>query len=315
MKTSKACFACFAAVVLCAGCEKSMSEIEVRERGGAACEKAMADYQAGRLAEAVAGFEKAIRIDPATAGYAHFQLATILQDNKKDYIGAIAHYREYAAMHPAADKAEMAKARAALCESLLRAEYLKNGPDGSAEIIEALKATNAVLKAELAKTAQSLEKAEKTIQTRDRELENMRKFLSKTGEDETLPGKPKTYDKSEALALSSDAHSSLKEMSAQIADLKNELKELDEMEVKPSAPLATNVTNKVPFEFGPKDAKNKSAKEPRPEFYVVCEGDTLFSIARKFYGKQSMWIKIREANKTLISSDNRIVPGQKLKLP
>ena len=56
-------------------------------------------------------------------------------------------------------------------------------------------------------------------------------------------------------------------------------------------------------------------KIERPETYVVQEGDTLYRIAVRFYGKMSAWTEIRDANKAIISTDGRIRVGQKLVLP
>ena len=52
--------------------------------------------------------------------------------------------------------------------------------------------------------------------------------------------------------------------------------------------------------------------------YTVQSGDSLSTIAEKFYGEQSMSgvVAIYESNHTTIGSDpNRIFPGQKLFIP
>jgi len=50
-------------------------------------------------------------------------------------------------------------------------------------------------------------------------------------------------------------------------------------------------------------------------FYVVKKGDTLSTIARKVYGKSSLYKKIYEANPDLIKNPNRIYIGMKLRVP
>ncbi len=61
--------------------------------------------------------------------------------------------------------------------------------------------------------------------------------------------------------------------------------------------------------------------EPPPEekeqfeLYEIVSGDTLGAIAKRFYGKASLYTKIHEANKELIPDPNRIYPGQKIKIP
>ena len=49
-------------------------------------------------------------------------------------------------------------------------------------------------------------------------------------------------------------------------------------------------------------------------YYVVQKGDTLWSIARKHYGKRRYWKKIWNAN-SAITDPNRIYVGQTIILP
>lgn len=51
------------------------------------------------------------------------------------------------------------------------------------------------------------------------------------------------------------------------------------------------------------------------ELYEIVSGDTLGGIAKRFYGKASLYTRIHEANKALIPDPNKIYPGQKIKIP
>jgi nucleoid-associated protein YgaU len=65
-----------------------------------------------------------------------------------------------------------------------------------------------------------------------------------------------------------------------------------------------------------KDEKAAPSTAPQVKVYVVQKSDTLISIARKVYGDLSMYPKIYEANKDILSSPSaRLYPGQKLRLP
>ena len=61
--------------------------------------------------------------------------------------------------------------------------------------------------------------------------------------------------------------------------------------------------------------------EPPPEekekfdVYEIVSGDTLGAIAKRFYGKASLYTRIHEANKELIPDPTKIYPGQKIKIP
>ncbi|MDU8923563.1 peptidoglycan-binding protein LysM [Pasteurellaceae bacterium LIM206] len=51
------------------------------------------------------------------------------------------------------------------------------------------------------------------------------------------------------------------------------------------------------------------------QFYVIQKGDTLWAIAEKTYGNGSKYKAIVEANKEVIKDENKIFPGQKIRLP
>lgn len=51
-----------------------------------------------------------------------------------------------------------------------------------------------------------------------------------------------------------------------------------------------------------------------PETYEVQEGETLTSIAEKFYGDSTMWFDIFAANEGDINNWNKIYPGQELEM-
>ncbi len=69
-------------------------------------------------------------------------------------------------------------------------------------------------------------------------------------------------------------------------------------------------------------ADDLKAPEPTPEtpeeqaeVYEIVSGDTLGGIAKKFYGKASLYVKIFEANRDIIDDPNKIYPGQKIRIP
>ena len=64
---------------------------------------------------------------------------------------------------------------------------------------------------------------------------------------------------------------------------------------------------------------NSSTPQSNPKAttktYVVKSGDTLWGIARTYYGNGAQYPKIFNANKNIISNPNLIYPGQKLVIP
>ena len=140
---------------------------------------AMEDYQAGNYDAAIAGFEQVIKSNPKDH-LAHFQLAVALQDQKKDYLGALAHYRTYLDLRPADDKTTHAADRIQSCKDKLIEDPSRKGGDASVRKASAsgkasstgadkkLVAENARLKAEAARL--------------QKENSNLRYLLSKMGE-------------------------------------------------------------------------------------------------------------------------------------
>lgn len=51
------------------------------------------------------------------------------------------------------------------------------------------------------------------------------------------------------------------------------------------------------------------------EFYIIEKGDTLWKIAEKAYGNGAKYKAIVEANKEVIKDENKIFPGQKIRIP
>ena len=59
----------------------------------------------------------------------------------------------------------------------------------------------------------------------------------------------------------------------------------------------------------------KEEEKEKFEIYEIVSGDTLGGIAKRYYGKASLYTRIHEANKELISDPNKIYPGQKIRIP
>ena len=62
-----------------------------------------------------------------------------------------------------------------------------------------------------------------------------------------------------------------------------------------------------PEEPAPTDAENRT--------YMVQSGDTLWKIAEEMYGDGSRYMKIFDANSSLLEHPDRIFPGQELTIP
>ena len=212
MKIFEVVLPAFVLAVIVAGCARarSLSEIEAQERSTRLYTNAMDDYRAGRLDAAIKGFERVVLDEPKSYS-AHFQLATLLHDVRKDYIGAIAHYRDYLALRPASDKATVAVDRMKLCETLLTAEIVKKaavGPETLKKENQKLSAERDKLAAEVRKLEVALDEAQRTIAGLKKDNESQHRMLAKLASAD---------DDASAPATAREALAELKKLEAEAA--------------------------------------------------------------------------------------------------
>jgi nucleoid-associated protein YgaU len=50
-------------------------------------------------------------------------------------------------------------------------------------------------------------------------------------------------------------------------------------------------------------------------YHTVAKGDTLYALARRYYGEQRRWKDIYEANRSALGDPNKIRVGQRLLIP
>ena len=306
-------------------CDRVGGREFAKERADRLYRTAMDDYQAGRLPQAVEGLKEVCGKDPANAS-ARFQLACLLQDFSKDYFGAACAFREYVMQRPDSDKAKLAKERFIACEkelaSTLCDKYGLNSVSTQQKLLDEAHSEYKSLEARNKKLSSDLESAMRRIAALSQETERLKNAISASSEDETTSAAESEIKTAKALldedsgvdvaaaqsleaekktakSLLDDEDADAKPMIAQDPDAK---KKRDEAKAREAAQREA-------------DAKAEPLHEARPETYVVQEGDTLYKIAMRFYGRSSAWSLIRDANKATISMDGRVKAGQKITLP
>ncbi len=96
-----------------------------------------------------------------------------------------------------------------------------------------------------------------------------------------------------------------------VAILKGEAKSAEAREK--AALMAGNIQGIKEVRFDELVAPKET--EVRVEYYEVVAGDTLYGIAKKFYGDGNLYMKIFEANREVIKDPDKIYVGQKLRIP
>ena len=292
------------------------------ERKDAAYRSAMADYQAGRLDQAVKEFADVVGRDPANAS-ARFQLACLLQDHARDHLGALCEFREYLRQHPESDKSRMARDRMATCERELAVhlagKYGLNVGEAFAKEAEHAKAELVRASDHATRLAKDNEAAFRRIATLRQEVKRLKDLIKDSTPEEAQPQDVTAQIKDAKTLLDGGEDQVRTAVVDDIAALKAE----EAAERAESSPTILPV--QAEGAKNARDAARAAAKKERedaeksamtrPETYVVQEGDTLYKIALRFYGRSSAWSRIRDANKAKISLDGRVQTGQTITLP
>jgi len=63
------------------------------------------------------------------------------------------------------------------------------------------------------------------------------------------------------------------------------------------------------------DQNTSGTSNPYTQTHVVQSGDTLSKLAQRYYGDASLYTKIFQANRDILSDPNKIQVGQKLRIP
>jgi LysM repeat protein len=318
----------FIALSLLTACDYVNSARDLRDdREDSTYRAALADYRAGRLDAAARGFAKAIRKNPSNAE-ARFQYACLMQDTKKDYLEAYFSYREYLLQHPESDKAKIARDRLGICERELAKELAEKhrllGGEAFAKEIDALKKD---LKAaeDRAASAEKLLAAERDrYRSLSSEHDRLVAAVKTTGDEEVTAPRRTTVNVKDILDEEEDETpaASSSPAATEVAKLKSE--EAEETSSGTSLLPVQTAEDRARRDAAEKAqaeakrlAEERAAAEraKRPPVYVVQEGDTLYKIALRFYGRVSAWRQIRDANRATISTDGRVKTGQKINLP
>ena len=320
-----------AALVLffAAGCQRvvTVAEQDARERESPLIHRALEHEQAGDLNGAIQTYEEVLQETPNLVS-AHFHLALLLQDYRKDYMGAIYHYRQYERLRPDTEKKALLHDRARVCQQLLAAQIL-SGADVAisrkqSELVGEIDKLNKRLsQVEGEKSALQEQKAdiERQVIEQKSESERLRRLL-----DRMLPSSAATPAAEESRPRSI-------------------LPRLDPAAVAPAAvtppptpprltvteiPAKPTTAKPVVADTEPPPLLKSVVLDPDPgaassipappvtaatRTYVVQPGDSVYRIAERVYGDAEQWKKIRDANKDRLGPGNQVRAGQVLVIP
>ncbi|MFZ4397247.1 MAG: LysM peptidoglycan-binding domain-containing protein [Kiritimatiellia bacterium] len=322
-------------ITLLVGCDRTTTVTvqDARDRENPLIRRALEREQIGDLDGAIQAYEEVLLDSPKLVS-AHFHLALLLQDYRKDYMGAIYHYRQYEKLRPESEKKSLLHERTRVCQQLLIVQLLSSGNVAISrkqlELVSEIDKLNKRLsavegeKAALTEQASSLEHQ---LAEQKAESERLRRLLDRvmpasSGEDvrprSVLPRlDPGTSQPAPTHSLTPPPapRTSLIEPAAEPPTPSAGKPAAPEGAVpeppalmKPTAPTATT--------------ENTADVAPPPQpvtaatrTYVVQPGDSVYRIAERVYGDPGDWKKIRDANKDRLGPGNQVRAGQVLVIP
>lgn len=302
-------------------CDYSAKKDLADERESRLYRSAMADYKAGRIDAAVDGFEKTVRAEPGNAG-ARFQYACLLQDSRKDPLGAYCAYREYILQHPESDKAKVASDRMAICEkevaTILAKKHGLLSNENLFKELAALKNQVTELRAYVDAADKDVAQANSRIAALIAERARLVAAINDVGASADQSPKPPSVKEAKELLEAEDELGDRRAIAGDVAKIRAE--EKDELQSGTSllpAQTKEDIARRdaALAEKKAREEELRNKKPSHPPTYVVQEGDTLYRIAVRFYGRLSAWKAIRDANKALISNDGRVRAGDTIVLP
>lgn len=343
-------FCAIAALTVLTGCgNEDIAAAESSERGSALARQAAVAEQSGNPGEAILLLERSLLEEPK-AFSAHFQLATLLQDHARDYMGAIYHYRQYLKHRPASEKSKLAKDRIRVAEQLLAPQILKRvGDSGEAAVqasllkdVEKLNKRIAELVGDNAALAEQKAATDKSLKMLEGENRRLRKIVDSLkldaaaatsaggsvtareaaraatgGEMLRRPGERGTIDKSEfgdLRKLREEANALAAEGSA-VKSTPAKKADAAAEEERRNALKTDDAGDGGEFSLSAllRNTERKEKKLARK--HVVRPGETLYMLSERFYGTKTQWKRIRDANRATINPDGRLIAGQTLWIP
>lgn len=269
-----ACCACW----LAAGCDRPTEGALTAEIDEPAYRRGKELLRQGRNQEALAAFLRVIE-QRSDAAESHLEVGLLYQQQIRDPIAAIYHYRKFTELKPNSPQADLVRQRIAAATRefarTLPAQPLENQVmrNDLLEVVEHLKRENNELKDQLAmmRVNAALPSAAFTPAVAD---------LAMRGQQ---PAPPASRASAEDSALASRG--------AAPAGEPRVLRE-------PTRPAAAD------------SAAASSARR-----HVVEKGDTLYNLAQRYYSNQSRWRDIYAANRAQMTSENDLKIGMQLVIP
>lgn len=299
----------FAAALLCVtSCERGDVQSFSSEADEPNYRQGQQLVKQGRSQEALAAYLKVIAKRGESAPESHLEAGLLYLQQIKDPLAAIYHFRKYLELQPNSRQAVYVKG---LVDTAKR-EFARTLPAQPLESqtgldllekVDRLQRENDDLKAELATVRGGT--ALPTIRTRGTLTDEAPTVDTQRTESSTPPSEPMITLRP---APSAEAAEGATENESPVS-------------LAPATPdESAGRPRFIPTPPSVAPARSAPTKPTAPAStggrrHTVGKGDTLFSLAQKYYGNRSRWRDIYAANRDVLPSENALRLGMELKIP
>ncbi len=289
------------AMLLAAGCDRGDSFTLSSETDEPFYRQGQQLSKQGRNQEALNAYLKVIAKRDDTAPESHLEVGLILLRHVKDPIAAIYHFRKYLELQP----------------NSRQAVYVRGLIDTSKrEFARTLPATP------LESQADQLEKQDQ-IDRLLRENDQLKAELTALRGGVTAPpvrsraalendgsGAPMITLQTTAAESTPPAPAATDESPVTYAPVPSV-----PVEEEPVVQASLAITKPTRPTAKPPTTSSRPTNANSGRTHTVAKGDTLFSLAQKYYGSRSKWRDIYAANRDVMPNETALKPGMQLKIP
>ena len=291
-----ACVALFAA----AGCDRNRDDLSIAsETDEPYYRQGQQLVKQGRSQEALASYLKVIAKRGESAPESHLEAGLLYLDQVKDPLAAIYHFRKYLELQPNSRQAVYVRGRI----DVAKREFARTLPaaplESQAERLDMLEQVNRLQREndELRAEVATLRGGVPVPSIRSRAVLNPAGAPATAQADEP----PRSFFPARTEAVP-EAAPETGESPISLA-----------LEPEPSRVEAAPVALTPAPRVAPTKPTAPAAVAGRR--HIVVKGDTLFSLAQKYYGNRSRWRDIYAANRDLLPNENSLRLGMEIRIP
>ena len=301
------CWLCLSLTLALTGCERAGGLPFTSEETDPEYTRGKQLVRQGREQEALAAFLKVVALRKDDAPESHLEAALLYQQHIKDPIAAIYHFRKFLELQPNSRQADLVRQRI----DAAKREFARTLPAHPLE--------DASVKLEFMDQLERLQRENDQLKA---ELSALRAGLPEGAEP---PAAPRMRSSSAAI-LPPVFEAPQPAPVAPPAAASTTAPEEDSPEAEPSpilhAPMLASPPAAAPGITSPVSRQPTVPSRPTSPVaaagrrHVVGPGDTLYSLAQKYYGNRSKWRDIYNANReTLRTEGDKLRIGMELNLP